>query len=186
MLRQVRGPGTLVPREIRWIAAQSAGRVERVFVRPGAVVEPDTVLAVLSNPDLMRQAEEARLRARDLRRPSSRSSSSTCAAKSSIRRRPSRRRAPLTKARGCRPKPSARPASLPSCTVRRSELSAEALKATYDIQVERLNQFGATVEAQICRAARAARSGCRTPTIACASRSRRCKSAPVSPASCRW
>ena len=60
MLRQVRGPGTLVPREIRWIAAQSAGRVERVIVRPGAVVEPDTILAELSNPDLMRQAEEAR------------------------------------------------------------------------------------------------------------------------------
>ena len=38
MLRQVRGPGTLVPREIRWIAAESAGRVERVIVRPGAVV----------------------------------------------------------------------------------------------------------------------------------------------------
>ncbi len=25
MLREVRGPGTLVPREIRWIGAQSAG-----------------------------------------------------------------------------------------------------------------------------------------------------------------
>ena len=34
-------------------------------------------------------------------------------------------------------------------TVRRSELHAESLKATYDIQVERLNQLGATVEAQI-------------------------------------
>jgi HlyD family secretion protein len=60
MLIQVRGPGTLKPRDFRWIAAQSAGRVERVIVRPGAVVEPNTILAELSNADLMRQAEEAR------------------------------------------------------------------------------------------------------------------------------
>ena len=58
MLRQTRGPGTLVPRTRLWIAAQSAGRVDRVLVRPGAVVEADTILVELSNPDLMRQAEE--------------------------------------------------------------------------------------------------------------------------------
>ena len=84
MLRQVRGPGTLVPREIRWIAAQSAGRVERVLVRPGAVVEPDTILAEMSNPDLMRQAEEARYELEALKAELP-SSSSTCAAKSSTR-----------------------------------------------------------------------------------------------------
>src|SRR5690606_7764855 len=60
MLRQVRGPGVLAPREIRWIAAQTDGRVERILVRPGTAVEPDTVLVELSNPDLLRQAEEAR------------------------------------------------------------------------------------------------------------------------------
>ncbi len=60
MLRQVRGTGTLVPREIRWIAAQTDGRVERVLVRPGAVVEPDTVLVEMSNPDLVQQTEETR------------------------------------------------------------------------------------------------------------------------------
>ena len=60
MLRQTRGPGTLVPRTRLWIAAQSAGRVERVVVRPGAVVEPDSILVELTNPDLLRQAEEKR------------------------------------------------------------------------------------------------------------------------------
>src|SRR5690606_1196863 len=60
MLRQVRGTGVLASREIRWIAAQTDGRVERIVVRPGSAVEPDTVLVELSNPDLMRQAEEAR------------------------------------------------------------------------------------------------------------------------------
>lgn len=59
-VREVRGPGTLVPREIRWISAASAGRVERVLVKPGVIVEPDTLLAELSNPELQQQAEEAR------------------------------------------------------------------------------------------------------------------------------
>ena len=34
MLRQVRGPGTLVPEEIRWISARTDGRIER-RVLPG-------------------------------------------------------------------------------------------------------------------------------------------------------
>ena len=55
MIRQVRGMGTLVPEEIRWIAAGTDARVERIVVFPGATVEPDTLLLVLSNPEL-RQA----------------------------------------------------------------------------------------------------------------------------------
>ncbi|MEM9533036.1 MAG: HlyD family efflux transporter periplasmic adaptor subunit [Pseudomonadota bacterium] len=62
-VREVRGPGTLVPREIRWIPAVSAGRVERILVKPGARVEEDSVLAELSNPELVRQADEARWQA---------------------------------------------------------------------------------------------------------------------------
>ncbi len=53
MLREVRGPGTLVPREIRWIAAETAARVERIVIKPGAQVEPDTVILELSNPELV-------------------------------------------------------------------------------------------------------------------------------------
>src|SRR5919112_8742 len=44
MLRQVRGLGTLVPEEILWIPAQTNGRVDRIAVRPGAIVNPDTIL----------------------------------------------------------------------------------------------------------------------------------------------
>jgi HlyD family secretion protein len=50
--REVRGPGTLVPEEIRWVAAQASGRVERKLVLPGAFVRPDTILMELSNPQL--------------------------------------------------------------------------------------------------------------------------------------
>ena len=52
MVRQVRGLGTLVPEEIRWIPALTEGRVERIRVLPGALVKPDTILLDLSNPEL--------------------------------------------------------------------------------------------------------------------------------------
>ena len=58
-VRDVRGPGNLVPREIRWIPTTSPGRVERILVRPGAPVDEETVLAVLSNPVLEGEVEEA-------------------------------------------------------------------------------------------------------------------------------
>jgi HlyD family secretion protein len=59
MLRQVRGLGTLVPEEILFIAAQTDGRVDRIAVRPGAEVRPDTVLMQLSNPELELAANDA-------------------------------------------------------------------------------------------------------------------------------
>ena len=52
MLREVRGPGVLVPREIRWIAAETSARVERIVVKPGARVTPETVILELSNPEV--------------------------------------------------------------------------------------------------------------------------------------
>lgn len=61
MLRQVRGSGTLVPEEIRWIPATTSGRVEKIVLRPGASVKPDTVILELSNPDLQQSVKEAQL-----------------------------------------------------------------------------------------------------------------------------
>lgn len=61
MLRQVRGAGTLVPEDIRWIPATTQGRVERILLRPGAAVEPGTVILELSNPDLEQDVRDARL-----------------------------------------------------------------------------------------------------------------------------
>jgi HlyD family secretion protein len=61
ILRQVRGSGTLVPEEIRWIPATTQGRVERLLLRPGATVHPDTVILELSNPELQQSVKEAEL-----------------------------------------------------------------------------------------------------------------------------
>src|SRR5690349_15814199 len=59
MLRQVKGPGSLVPEQIRWITADTAGRIERLPLRPGARVEGGQILMELSNPDVMLQALDA-------------------------------------------------------------------------------------------------------------------------------
>ncbi|MBX9599539.1 MAG: efflux RND transporter periplasmic adaptor subunit [Bryobacteraceae bacterium] len=52
MVRQVRGLGTLIPEEILFIPAQHEGRVDKVVLRPGVNVKEDTVLLILSNPDM--------------------------------------------------------------------------------------------------------------------------------------
>jgi len=58
---QVRGSGTLTPEDIRWIPAQTQGRVERIVLHPGAQVKPDSVILELSNPELEQQVREAQL-----------------------------------------------------------------------------------------------------------------------------
>ena len=52
LLLERRGAGTLVPEEIRAVAARSAGSVDEIVLLPGAPVEPGTVILRLSNPDL--------------------------------------------------------------------------------------------------------------------------------------
>jgi HlyD family secretion protein len=59
MLRQVRGHGTLVPVETRWIPARTRGRIERIRLHPGARVAPDSVVLELSNPEVEQAALDA-------------------------------------------------------------------------------------------------------------------------------
>src|SRR5450432_3192918 len=64
MLRQVRGLGTLVPEDIKWIAARTEGRVEQIIARPGKIVGHNDILCVLSNPELSQDAMAADLDAK--------------------------------------------------------------------------------------------------------------------------
>ena len=61
MTRNVHGSGTLVPEDIRWLTATTSGRVESIVLRPGATVKPESVILVLSNPDLKQNATNAEL-----------------------------------------------------------------------------------------------------------------------------
>jgi HlyD family secretion protein len=158
MLRQVRGPGTLVPREIRWIAAQAEGRVERIIVRPGAVVEPETVLVEMSNPELLQQTEVARFEVEAV-------NAELTELELRLRGQQLDQRAALAVAQsefeGARLQAEAQKALVadgivPMIDYQRSELLAEQLKIRMDIEQERLDQFSDSMNAQI--AARNARA----------------------------
>jgi HlyD family secretion protein len=64
MVREVRGLGTLVPEDIRWIPAVTEARVERLVLLPGTKVSASDVILELINPELQQQALEADSQAR--------------------------------------------------------------------------------------------------------------------------
>jgi HlyD family secretion protein len=59
MLLEVHGLGTLVPEDIRWIPAQTNSTVERIVLRPGAIVHPNSIILELSDPQLQRDLLDA-------------------------------------------------------------------------------------------------------------------------------
>lgn len=52
MTREVRGLGTLIPESTLLIPATTAGRVDRILVRPGTPVKADTIVMILTSPEL--------------------------------------------------------------------------------------------------------------------------------------
>src|SRR5216110_1027047 len=64
MVRQVRGLGTLVPEDIRWIPANTEGSVEKILIWPGTKVEPGDVILELTSPELDQSAHDAELKAK--------------------------------------------------------------------------------------------------------------------------
>ncbi len=107
MVRQVRGLGTLVPEEIRWIPAVTDGRVERILVYPGTPVKPDTVILELSNPTQTQALLEAeqQLKAAEAQLPNLRSAAPERGARPGGGRR-RRRRADYRQRASCRPRPT--------------------------------------------------------------------------------
>jgi HlyD family secretion protein len=56
MLIEVHGLGTLVPEDIRWIPAQSSAKVEKILLRSGAIVKPESIIIELSDTQLQNDA----------------------------------------------------------------------------------------------------------------------------------
>src|ERR1044072_4037079 len=56
--RQVRGSGVLTPEDIRWIPAQTKGRVEDIILRPGAQVKPGTAVLLFADPEVRRSVRD--------------------------------------------------------------------------------------------------------------------------------
>jgi len=59
MVLEVRGIGTLVPEDIVWIPAQTEGQVEKLVLRPGAIVKPDSIILELTNLTLKKDVLDA-------------------------------------------------------------------------------------------------------------------------------
>lgn len=149
MLREVRGPGVLVPREIRWIAAEYSARVERIVVRPGAEVQPDTVILELSNPEVIDQALAAE--------------AALAAAEADYTARVATLQSQLLDQRALEAQVTAEYESarlqaeaegelaekgiIPSIQFRRSQLNADQLKGRVAIEAQRIQQFEASLAA---------------------------------------
>src|SRR5580658_2354901 len=52
MVRDLRGLGTLVPEDILWFQAAFDSQVNRILAQSGDDVNPNTILLVLSNPQM--------------------------------------------------------------------------------------------------------------------------------------
>jgi HlyD family secretion protein len=151
MLREVRGPGLLVPKEIRWIAAETPARVERIVVKPGAAVEPDTVILELSNPEVSEAqlaaqsaltAAEADLAAQRMTLESQwldqKANLAAVEAEYESARLQTEAEAEL-----------AEKGIIPKIQYRRSQLSSDQLKVRLDIEKERVAKFGQTMSSQL-------------------------------------
>jgi len=151
MLREVRGPGTLVPKEIRWIAAETAARVERILVKPGAQVAADTVILELRNPELIDAklsadaaltAAQADYAARQMTLESQlldqRANLAGIESEYEAARLQAEAEAEL-----------AQKGIIPAIQYRRTQLAADQLKLRVGIEKERIAKFERTITAQL-------------------------------------
>ncbi len=151
MKREVRGPGILVPKEVRWIAAETTARVERILVKPGAVVKPETVILELSNPEVLDTvlaaraaltAAEADYAARRMTLESQqldqKATTASIEADYEASRLQAEAEADLNK-KGI----------ISDINYRRTQLTADSLKVRIDIEKERATKFASTMQAQL-------------------------------------
>lgn len=151
MLREVRGPGVLAPKEIRWIASDTAARVERIVVKPGATVEPDTIVLELSNPEV----EEAQLAAQselvaseaDFAAERMTLESTALDQKASFAAVEADYESARLQAEA--QKTLADRGIIPKIDFRRSELAAQTLGTRLEIEKERMVKFRDTMHAQL-------------------------------------
>lgn len=148
---EVRGPGILVPKLIRWISAETPARVERLVAKPGTQVTTDTVILELSNPEV----QDALLAAR----------AAVTAARADLSAQQTQLQSQLLDQRAnvAQVKADLASASLqseaeadlqkkgviPAITFQRTELTREQFKLKLSIEQERMANFARTIDAQL-------------------------------------
>ena len=151
LLREVRGPGTLVPKEIRWIAAETSARVERILVKPGAAVDADTVILELSNAEVDDQllaaktafiAAQSDLAAKRTELQSRLLDQQAAEAQARTDYETARMQAESEKS-------VAEKGIIPAVQYRKSLVVLEQLKYRVDIEQQRVNEFRRNISAQL-------------------------------------
>jgi len=151
MVRQVRGLGTLVTEEVRWIPATTEGRVERILIKPGTAVKPDSVLLEMTNPELELTAQDALLQLRAaqaeytnqrVRLESQRLDQEAAAAKVRADYHQARLQAEANEE-------LARSGLIANLTLKLSRVNAEELANRSDIEQKRLSIGAEAVQAQL-------------------------------------
>ncbi|MBI4263786.1 MAG: HlyD family efflux transporter periplasmic adaptor subunit [Acidobacteria bacterium] len=149
-VRDVRGIGTLVPEDTRWLPAATDGRVEQIRLQPGATVGPDTVILELSNPQVEQEVINARLALQSaqaalenlrvqLQNDLLTQEAQVASAESEFTQ--ARLEAEANDA-------LAKEQLVSELLRRQSQLRADALKTRYDIEVKRLTTARETLEAR--------------------------------------
>jgi len=59
MVRDVHGLGTLIPEDTLLIPATTDGRIEKILIKPGTPVKPDSIILIMTNPELQTQLLDA-------------------------------------------------------------------------------------------------------------------------------
>lgn len=150
-LRSVRGPGTLVPEEIRWISAETNGQVETVVIDPGAIVEPETVILELTNPELEQSVADAELALKraeaELKDLEVRLSSELLNQQANLANVEADWKSAKLQAEA--DLTLNKEGLVPDITRRKSELTAEQMTVRHDIEQQRLEKTAESMEAQM-------------------------------------
>ena len=151
MVRQVRGVGALTPEEVLWIPAPSDGRVQRIYLRPGARVRAADIVLELVNSDLVLaaadlewQVKAAEANYKDLEVKLKTAQLSQRAVAEQVRSEMTQ--ATLTAARDTR---LADAGLRPPLDARLSQTRAAELKSRYELAQEQLDISGQSIDAQL-------------------------------------
>ena len=151
MLRQVRGTGSLLPEDIRWIAAATDGRVEVLHVQPGTPVKADTVLMELTDPAELQslldaewqlRASEAELASLRSQLESQRLEQESVAARIEAEYQQAKLRADTDRE-------LARQGLLPDINLRLSESNEKELAKRWKLEQQRLHTTASMVESRL-------------------------------------
>lgn len=151
MLRNVRGLGTLVPEEILWIPAVQDGRVEKLQLRPGALVSKNSIIMELSNPELMLAMNDAEWQVRIAEATLADLKVKLETSQLEQRARTAQMESEFTRAKlqYDRDDKLSQEGLTSDLTVKLSKASSEELKKRFEIEEKRLAISGDSIDAQL-------------------------------------